>query len=301
MTLGEKLRTMREERGISISEVAEQTRISPLYIKAIEADDYKPLPGGIFNKGFVRSYARYIGFDENEALEDYAQLLAASSIPDEVNQTVHHSQVWTDDHSARSIAPAIIFGAVILVLLGGGIALLVRYLSGSKEPSVPVANTVLANGNSSNGSATNALETPVTTTPNGGFVVELKADSAAVWVGYTKDGERSEKTLEPGESLRLEVGESLKLGYARERAANLNVLVNGRPIKVLGGGGKGKFDLDITKSNVGEILQSGEIGGPAPSTRPAATPKPSPRATANTTVRPAAPTANANTGRRPPQ
>ena len=57
-TLGEKLRAAREERGISISEVAEQTRISPHYLASVENDDYKTLPGGIFNKGFVKSYGK---------------------------------------------------------------------------------------------------------------------------------------------------------------------------------------------------------------------------------------------------
>src|SRR5438270_7828461 len=121
LSLGEKLRQAREERGISISEVAEQTRISPLYLKSIEKDDYKPLPGGIFNKGFVRSYARYIGFDENEALNDYAQLMAENAQSSEAEQTVHHSEVWTDDRSARSMAPTIIFAVVILALLTGGV------------------------------------------------------------------------------------------------------------------------------------------------------------------------------------
>ena len=68
LTLGEKLRQAREERGISISEVAEQTRISPHYLDSIENDDYRTLPGGIFNKGFVKSYAKYVGIDEQDAL-----------------------------------------------------------------------------------------------------------------------------------------------------------------------------------------------------------------------------------------
>ena len=67
LTLGEKLRQAREERGISIREVSEQTRISSLYLEAIENDNYKTLPGGIFNKGFVKSYAKFVGFDEQEA------------------------------------------------------------------------------------------------------------------------------------------------------------------------------------------------------------------------------------------
>ena len=66
MTLGEKLRQAREDRGISLSEVAEQTRISPLYLESIENDDYRNLPGGIFNKGFIKTFAKYVGVDEQD-------------------------------------------------------------------------------------------------------------------------------------------------------------------------------------------------------------------------------------------
>ena len=77
-TLGEKLRQAREERGFTLSEVSEQTRISSLYLESIENDDYRILPGGIFNKGFVKSYAKFVGINEQEALADYASILARS-------------------------------------------------------------------------------------------------------------------------------------------------------------------------------------------------------------------------------
>ena len=47
-----------------------------MYLESIENDDYRPLPGGIFNKGFVKSYAKYVGLDEQEALQDYAGSVA---------------------------------------------------------------------------------------------------------------------------------------------------------------------------------------------------------------------------------
>src|SRR5262245_57219718 len=108
-TLGEKLRQAREAKGASISEVAEQTRISPLYIKSIENDDYKPLPGGIFNKGFVKSYAKYVGVDEHEALSDYARLVAEHEIATEQPLKVYRPEVLTDDNAANSMAPTLIF------------------------------------------------------------------------------------------------------------------------------------------------------------------------------------------------
>jgi cytoskeleton protein RodZ len=303
-SLGEKLRRAREERGISISEVAEQTRISPLYLKSIEIDDYKPLPGGIFNKGFVRSYARYIGFDENEALADYAQLMAESALPTDLDQTIHHSEVWTDDRTVRSTAPTVIFAVVILALLAGGIALLVRYLSGPSSPNLATSNSVsLANVNS-NASNGNAFTGQPASTPASAFVVELKATGERVWVGYTLDGTRTEKTLDPGESVRLDVQNSIRLGYAKVKAQSLELAINGKRMNVLAGGAKGNFDFNIDKNNVSQIFQSGELGT-APVERPVvtATPRPAPKPTVSPAASPRPPTTatNANTGRRPPQ
>src|SRR5690606_16278530 len=98
-TLGEKLRQAREERGISISEVAEQTRISPLYLESIEKDDYKILPGGIFNKGFIKSYAKFIGYDEHQALSEYQKAVAAAEEANEPDLKVYRPEVLTDDRS----------------------------------------------------------------------------------------------------------------------------------------------------------------------------------------------------------
>ncbi len=53
-SLGEQLRRARMERGVGLREVSEQTRITMSNLEAIEADDFKPLPGGIFNKSFVK-------------------------------------------------------------------------------------------------------------------------------------------------------------------------------------------------------------------------------------------------------
>jgi cytoskeletal protein RodZ len=72
-SFGEELRLAREARNITLRQISDQTRISIRYLEAIEANDYKRLPGGIFNKSFIKAYAKYIGFDEKEALEAYAR------------------------------------------------------------------------------------------------------------------------------------------------------------------------------------------------------------------------------------
>jgi cytoskeleton protein RodZ len=61
---GNQLRSERVSRGIEIEEISESTKISSRYLSALEDDQFEQLPGGVFNKGIVRSYARFVGLDE---------------------------------------------------------------------------------------------------------------------------------------------------------------------------------------------------------------------------------------------
>ena len=129
ITIGEKLRLAREERGISLRDISEQTRISMRYLEAIETDDYKRLPGGIFNKSFIKSYARYVGYDEREAIEGYANTLRekGESI-DSIQITAPKSLVYTDASSSRSPLVTLLLAIFILAVLSlGAIAALHWY------------------------------------------------------------------------------------------------------------------------------------------------------------------------------
>jgi len=121
--IGEKLRLAREARGIALREISEQTRISMRYLEAIETDDYKRLPGGIFNRSFIRAYAKFIGFDEHAALEDYSRTLRERGESDEEGVKVHHSLVYTDDGGAhsRSGVKTVILAIIILAALSAAV------------------------------------------------------------------------------------------------------------------------------------------------------------------------------------
>src|SRR5215469_14611134 len=62
---GKELRTERESRGIGLETISDSTKISGRYLAALEEDHFEQLPGGVFNKGIVRSYARVVGLDED--------------------------------------------------------------------------------------------------------------------------------------------------------------------------------------------------------------------------------------------
>jgi cytoskeleton protein RodZ len=72
-TFGEKLQREREMRGITLEEIAEATKIGTRSLRALEEQDFDKLPGGIFNKGFVRAYAKYLGIDEEQSVADYVE------------------------------------------------------------------------------------------------------------------------------------------------------------------------------------------------------------------------------------
>src|SRR4051812_2996593 len=70
-SFGERLRREREMRGISLDEIATATKISARNLKALEEEKFNQLPGGIFNKGFVRAYAKFLGIDEEHIVAEY--------------------------------------------------------------------------------------------------------------------------------------------------------------------------------------------------------------------------------------
>src|SRR5918999_405150 len=116
-SFGEQLRLAREARGISLREISEQTRISTRYLEAIEADDYKRLPGGIFNKSFIKAYAKYIGFDEHEALEGYARTAREQGAsPDDVVSTPYQPRVYTDGNSRSPLVTGILTILILAIL-----------------------------------------------------------------------------------------------------------------------------------------------------------------------------------------
>ncbi|HXP45699.1 MAG TPA: helix-turn-helix domain-containing protein [Terriglobales bacterium] len=70
-SFGERMQREREMRGITLEEISESTKITSRCLQALEEEEFDKLPGGIFNKGFVRAYAHYLGIDEDQAVADF--------------------------------------------------------------------------------------------------------------------------------------------------------------------------------------------------------------------------------------
>jgi cytoskeletal protein RodZ len=75
------LKREREQRKSTLDDVSISTKIATKFIVALEEEHFDQLPGGIFNKGFVRAYARHLGIDENQAIADFVAA-SAPSLPE---------------------------------------------------------------------------------------------------------------------------------------------------------------------------------------------------------------------------
>jgi transcriptional regulator with XRE-family HTH domain len=77
---GDKFRNMREKKGISLDDVSNVTKISSRMLQAIEQENFDQLPGGVFNRGFIRAYAKHLGLNDEEAVTDYLACLRQAQI-----------------------------------------------------------------------------------------------------------------------------------------------------------------------------------------------------------------------------
>src|SRR4051794_26176304 len=75
------LATIRKNRGISLEQIAESTKIGVRTLEAIERGDFRKLPGGIYNTNYIRQYARAIDYDETAILAFYKREMTAPPAP----------------------------------------------------------------------------------------------------------------------------------------------------------------------------------------------------------------------------
>jgi cytoskeleton protein RodZ len=80
---GEHLKREREMRGVTLDEICVATRIGNRFLEALENEEWDRLPGGVFNRGFVRAVARYLGLDEESLVAEYILATAETNPPPE--------------------------------------------------------------------------------------------------------------------------------------------------------------------------------------------------------------------------
>ena len=120
-SFGENLRQARQARNITLQEIAASTKISSRALQALEDEHFEQLPGGIFNKGFVRAYARCVGLDEEKTVAEY--MVAAKVEPSEIDMEVMSTQVAAAAATRQPWTPnagTVVGVLAVIVALGMG-------------------------------------------------------------------------------------------------------------------------------------------------------------------------------------
>lgn len=130
--IGAVLREARRKREIDLSEVEQATKIRPRYLQALEAEEWDALPGGVYTRGFIRTYASFLGLDGERLAEDYRREIEGHSrewTPAEATEPTGPRQVGIARQTRRRAVPApgwlaaiAVAGLAVLtiVLLPGG-------------------------------------------------------------------------------------------------------------------------------------------------------------------------------------
>jgi cytoskeletal protein RodZ len=147
--IGEYFKLVRETKRLSMDEVAMKTRIHPEFLRALEEENFAKLPDQVFVKGFVRSYARSLGLDEEEAIRRFEESAGAFYSKQDERERLRIKQA-EDERRRKANKKAVVAAA--------GVALLVLALLLTREQSAVAPDR---SGGADVGRRTAVLPTPI--------------------------------------------------------------------------------------------------------------------------------------------
>jgi cytoskeleton protein RodZ len=232
MSLGERFRAAREQRGLTLSDVAEQLRIRSVYLAAIEEENWKAIGAPVYIRGFLRTYARYLGLDPEEAV---AAFNAAENVLPPTSQPAASSFEYRPP--SGSLGPLIwVAGIIALALIGFVVYLYVTPPRGGRQQLAATAAGQPTAPSLGSGSATMAPgSAPLTPSPlpqTRTLAIHLTALS---WLRVSVDGNVSIEGTFPAGTTKSFHGKTALVRVGN--AGGVEITVDGKPIGKLGGTG----------------------------------------------------------------
>jgi cytoskeleton protein RodZ len=116
--LGERFRAAREARGLSLSDVAEQIRIRSVYLGAIEDENWTAIGAPVYTRGFLRTYARFLGLDPEEVVGEFNRATASGPAPSPASTPPPSSSMARlHETRPRNLSPLIWIASLVAVAL----------------------------------------------------------------------------------------------------------------------------------------------------------------------------------------
>ncbi len=252
---GASFKKAREAKGISLDEIARKTRISARFLKAIEEEEFQRLPGGIFNRGFVRAFAENVGLDPDQAVADYERLARAG----EPVETPAAPLGAAPRRIERHLYPVAI-GALVLLIVIFYIA--TRDSAKRAETTSPPAANVSEPAPTppqpaapETASAAPEIETPPpVSAPAEALALELEMEAReTTWIKVTTDGRSvvPGEILEPGMTRKFSAQTAIHIVIGN--AGGLTLRINDKPLKPSGKSGQVR-EFTITPQNLKDFV-----------------------------------------------
>ena len=249
---GTRLREARERRGVSLRAIADATKISVAVLEALERNDVSRLPGGIFSRAFVRSYAVEVGLDPETTIQEFVAQFPHDSVTagHQTTAAIEAVSLENDRRMAKAFLRVIgvgvpVVGALLYVGLGARRAARPpdsppavtspRPEPRPTAPAVPVERPAPAPPQTAGPPA--PVATTVETAPDAGegLTIELLARRRC-YVSATVDGKKAiEQLLPEGDRRTLDVRREMVLTAGD--AAAIVLTLNGVQARPLGKSG----------------------------------------------------------------
>jgi cytoskeleton protein RodZ len=250
-TIGERLGNARRASGLSISEVAARTKIPGWVLQQVERDEFGALPGGIFTRGFVTTFARDVGLNAEDITAEYRATYEAPVIAADDEAA---AAATAASHSKAVVHRAWGAMALVLALIGLGLILYQRSTPAPQEGATDESEPAAATGNA-DFAPTSLTASADSVSPAGTGGDSLRVDVRAtgpLWIEATADGQPlAYRLMEPDERLSISADTEVRLRVGD--AAALTYVVNGEPGVVAGGTGEIR-ELRITPENYRSYL-----------------------------------------------
>jgi cytoskeletal protein RodZ len=241
---GEHLKREREMRGVSLEEIAGATRISTRFLEALEKEAWDRLPGGVFNRGFVRTVARFLGLEEESLLAEYSLARGEPGAPATVR-----FDLPAQPAAARRNGPWMALAAVPVVLaLAAGGWFGWRWVSARRAelnaaaaslpaaPAPPSAPQSLSAGSEASSASTDSSASPWSDSATGALQLKIDATKDAA-LTITVDGQPAfTGTLAAGQSRNFSAKAALTIDAQDAGAVRLEL--NGQALAPLGPSGQ---------------------------------------------------------------
>jgi cytoskeletal protein RodZ len=269
---GGKLRQARERRGISLRQIAATTKIAAAALDALERNDISKLPGGIFSRAFVRSYALEVGLDPDETVREFVERFNQETSPtaDTVAAEVPQEEREFHERQRKAARIAVAVVAVLVIVIAGAVFAYRARAARSRaqeqrqmtqepavvappQPAPPAAEQPAARGDAGQASALpSAPDKDKTSAAPGQLRLEIRP-TAPCWVSVTADGKKLfARLLTPGqlETVAIAREATIEIGDAGAFAYT----IDGKPGKPLGDRGQVKT-LRLTPATAGQFTR----------------------------------------------